>query len=167
MSARAIRGRAGRPRLVLAALAAAVLVLGAPATAWGFWRATAPDVTAQLSAATVAAPSGISCTTVGGTLSRSAQVTWPAVAGAVAYRVTIANASGTTSAQQTVTSPTITITQGLLSDLLSGLITTLLGGNPLYVSVETVHSSGWISLTHTAGQPVSQTLLPVGVKCDT
>jgi hypothetical protein len=152
---------------MLAVIVATVLTLGVPASSWAYWRATAPEVTATLSAGTVAAPSGISCTTVGGTLSRSAQVSWPAVAGAASYRVTIANASGTTSAQQTVTSPTITITQGLLGDLLSGLIATLLGGNPLYVSVETVHTSGWISPTHTARQAVSQTLLPVGVKCGT
>jgi hypothetical protein len=157
------RRHAAARRVTAAALVVAVLVFSAPASSWAYWRASTTAPAVALSAATVPAPASISCRTVG--LTPAAEVSWPAVTGASSYRVTISNAAGTTRAQTTVTSPTITVTQGLLTSILPGLLTLLLGGAPLYVSAQTIHTSGWVSPASSPSQPISQSLL--GVRCGT
>jgi predicted ribosomally synthesized peptide with SipW-like signal peptide len=150
---------------VAIAIAVAVLVASAPGSSYAYWRATATAPPVSVSAGTVVAPATTRCATNSGIVTSSAQVSWAAVTGAVEYRVTISNATGTSSAYTQVKDTSLTITQGLLRDLLSGLLTTLLGGNPLYVTVQTVHPSGWVSPASSPRQAIAQTLVPVGVRC--
>lgn len=164
------RERPIRRRVFVALLVTTALVVAAPGASWALWRASATAPAVSLSAGVVPAPGQPTCANLDEgilSLTRSAVVSWPAVSGATSYVVTVRNAAGTTtatSAPQTATS--IKITRDVLSGLLSGLLALLLGGDPLYVTVWTVHSSGWRS----APSPhvlIRSSLLPIGVQCAT
>ncbi|WP_265520544.1 hypothetical protein [Oerskovia flava] len=142
---------------------ALVLTGGAGAAAW--WTAS-QTVQATATAAVIAPATNIRCTTTGGTLTRTATVAWNAAAQVPAsYRVTIR--SGTTVTTTTVpgTQTQLVISQSLLGGLLGSILDLLLGGAVLNVSVQAVHSSGWVSVpTGTVGVR-NAPLLQAGIVC--
>jgi len=162
------RRRGAFRRGLLAGALVAVLVVACPPASWGLWRASATAPSASLSAGVVTAPGQPTCADLDEgvlSLTRSAVVSWPAVPGAAGYIVTIKNAAGTTtatSAPQTAVS--IKLTRDVLSGLLSGLLSLLLGGDPLIVTVQTAHASGWLSAPGPETRIRSSTL-PIGVQC--
>lgn len=149
---------------VIAALAVALALVGAPAVAW--WTASG-SLWTTVSAGTIPAPTGTTCTTTGTNLSRSATVRWTAPTPAPArYRVTIAGGGQSTTTETTATQ--IVITESLLGGLLQSILDLLLGGTTLQVSVQSVHSSGWVAVPGNAvsvrGALVAGTGL-TGVSC--
>lgn len=133
----------------LAALMSLVLVC-VPASSSAYWAATSSPVSPQVSTATVQPPA-TSCTShpgVLGVLLAYAEVSWDEVPGAASYEVWIRNESGTVRAQMARADPTSRtqdIRNGLLTGLLGNLLQILLGGDPIYAGVITVHASGWTS----------------------
>lgn len=148
-----------------------LLALGGQAAAWALWSDTA-EVSAELGAATVAAPTGVACQSFSGGLLGSpyARVSWTAVPGAAEYIVSLSEQPGTGLQETARTSAlSVDLGVGLLEILLGGLLTLLLGNRPLAVSVQAVHPSGWTSPVVDTGVWVERTgLLPGilgGIRC--
>lgn len=155
-----------------AAAVAAVVVLAAP-PAWAYWSATT-TVAASVSAGTIPVPTTLPCQSMPGLLGLTpyARYSWTAVPGAVSYQVSVHSADGTVTWTPVTGNPTTAthfdLSSGLLSGLDSRLNAFMLENKPVYVSVQAVHSSGWVSAVP-AGQAMYRAgLLPGvlgGTKC--
>lgn len=146
-------------------LVAAVLTgVALPGTAAALWQASSSPAPTTVRLGVVTAPGQPSCANTG-TLTRSAVVSWTAVAAATGYRVTVRNADSSVAATTSVTGTSITISSGLLNSLISGLFELLLGGGTWYVSVQTVHPTGWVSAASPTAR-IGPSLTPLGVACD-
>lgn len=137
------KGRARRATLALTM--AALVTLAVPASAHAYWIASAPALSAQLDTAEVASPTSVSCSSSGVLTNRRANVTWAAVPDAASYNVIISSPDGTVSGHANTSNTSIALTGTLLNNLLGGLIAVLFGSGTATVSIETVHTSGWVS----------------------
>jgi hypothetical protein len=155
-----------RRRVILVAVLAVLLTVGAPLGAWAWWTATV-TATAKISAATLVTPTGYTCTTTG-TLTKTANLKWNAEPNdrAATYRVTfvVRNAGGTVTDTQVynTTATTVAVDGGLLGSLLNNILSLLGLGSTVTATVQSVHGN-WVS-PPTAGLKLTGSLL-IGVAC--
>lgn len=161
-----------RRLLLLGGAIAAIAVLSAP-PAWAYWSATG-TAAASVSAASLATPTTLPCQSMPGLagLTPYARYSWNAVTGATSYRITVRSADGTVTWTPATGNPTTAthfdLSTGLLGGLDSRLNDFMLQNKPVYVSVQAVHSSGWVSSVSTGQTMYRAGLLPGvlgGTKC--
>lgn len=141
-------------RLMIGAVSVGLTVALAPVAASALWQTTTTAPAAPLAAGTLTTPVA-TCTSVpaGGGSAAYAQISWPAITGADAYTITLRNSTGSASTVQAtgVTSTTYDIKGNLVTNL-GVLLTALLGGGAIYVTV-TATNNTWVSAVST-GTPI-------------
>jgi len=158
-----LRGRRGGT--VLIALLLGVLIAG-PTAAWGAWHSQATLPPATASTGVVGSPTGLECQNVpDGLLQNAAQISWQPPAGrdATSYQVLIDDGEAVTEISADPGETSLTLSRGLLENLVGGLLDLLFGGNVVDVTVVAVHPSGWVSAEPAAS--VSATGDLFGIYC--
>jgi len=133
-------------RLIIGAVSVGLTVALAPIAATALWQTTTTAPAAPLAAGTLTPPVA-TCASVpaGGGSAAYARSSWPAVTGADAYTITLRNSTGSASTVQAtgVAARTYDIKGNLVTNL-GVLLTTLLGGGAIYVTV-TATNNTWAS----------------------
>lgn len=146
------------------------LLIVTPSAAAAFWSVSSTEE-AQLEAAVVPAPQNVTCTSIAGIPILSpgyALIEWDPVtvpSGTVTYQVYVND-------QPVLFPPTADTSfeakMGLLTNLVAGLLNLLISGGQVPVSIEAIHSSGWVSETRTpADKQLARSVLGLleGIKC--
>lgn len=144
--------RLRRARWIAMIIAAALLIsMGGTTAAWSLWSQQI-TLSAQVKAGTVAAPTSLTCTTQKQTIlivsTNYAQVSWPAAEAATGYAVYLRNADSTVVRPLGTTDAatrSFDIQLDLLTNVLDGILTLLLGGEHFYIYVETIRATAWHS----------------------
>ena len=140
----------------------------APVAASALWQAATTSPAASVSAGTLATPTATCVSVPAGSGSAYVQINWAAITGANSYTITLRNANGSVSTVQAtgVTSLSYDLKGNLISNL-GVLLTVLLGGGPIYVTVTAVNNS-WVSSPSAGNAVVLSSVLGGllgGLKC--
>lgn len=156
-------------RLIVPTILAA-LVIAIPNSASAYWSVSSTEH-AQLEAAVVPPPQNVTCTSIPGVILLApgyALIEWDPVtvpSGTVTYQVYVNDYP----VLLTPTSETsFEARRGLLTNIVTGLLELLLGGGQVPVTIEAVHSSGWVSQQTQADKQLASSVLGLleGLQCE-
>lgn len=154
-----------RVRGALIGLLVVALLFGGGSAAYAYWSASNAHAGSAIARVDLPQPASISCQNQGlWPLATFARVSWAQVPGADGYLVVVTRASGGAPFEQYQTSRQIDLTEGVLGDLLSGLLNPTTLTVRVYPAINAGTGGIWES-PNTVAHTASAVLLPIGSTC--
>ena len=157
--------RTGRMRWIAAVSLLTAFLIAGGSSANAYWSVSATHAGSATAQLTLPAPTTMSCSNSGlPPLLQTATLSWSTVTGANRYNLVATRADGTSSTA-VLTTNSAALTNGLLGNLLSGLLAPTTLTVRVYPAYENSTASGlWIS-PNSKGYTATSVLLPIGTTC--